>query len=90
MILSKERVGEKLWLRKIFENEKDNAFPNSIYFKDKMKDKYKLEDKLCSELYAMVVNYQVKKYGQNLSRAFGVKGKDKRSDNIYKKRIRRR
>lgn len=89
MKLSKERVGEKLRLRKIYEIEKDNAFPNSIVFKDKMKVIYNLEERLCSELYAMVINHQVETYGQNLSRAFVVNRKIKRTDNIFKKRVRR-
>ena len=89
MKLSKERVGEKLKLRKIYEIEKDNAFPNSIVFKDKMKVIYNLEERLCSELYAMVINYQVETYGQNLSRAFVLNRKIKRTDNIFKKRVRR-
>ena len=90
MRLTKERVGVKLRLMKYYELEKDNAFPNATYFRNKMKRDYGLEDRDCSELYAMVVKHQIEKYGQNLSRAFSVKGKDKRSDSTYKKRIHRR
>lgn len=75
----------------IFEKEKETSFRSSEYFKNKMKDKYKLSDEQVSKLYIRIVKYQVKKYGSNLSGAFVSKPLViKRTDNVFKSKIRRK
>ena len=74
----------------IFEREKDTAFRSSEYFYDKMEEKYGLTIKQCSELYVRIIKYQVKKYGSNLAGAFLKAHKIKRTDDTFKKKMRRR
>lgn len=74
----------------IFEKEKDTAFRSSEYFYNSMKAKYDLTNEQCSELYRKIVRYQVKKYGSNLAGAFLKTNKIKRTDDNFKKKVRRR
>lgn len=73
----------------VTELEKEKAFPNSYACKKKLKDKYHLNDRECSQVYINIVKYQVNKYGENLAASFIKNKKIKRTDNIFK-RIKRR
>ena len=48
----------------IFEEWKDQPLHSSVWFRDKMKEKYGITK--TTDLYAKIVNYQIKKYGTNL------------------------
>ena len=74
----------------IFEKEKDTAFRSSEYFYNSMKAKYGLTNEQCSKLYIKIVKYQVKKYGSNLAGAFLKASRIKRTDDTFKKKVKRR
>lgn len=73
----------------VTELEKEKAFPNACACKKKLKDKYDLNDRECSQVYINIVKYQVHKYGVNLAVSFTKNRKIKRTDNIFK-RVKRR
>lgn len=57
-------------LKLIFVFERDKCFKSKQTFRGAMVRKYKLNEEDIGKLYCMIVNYQVKKYGYNLSSRF--------------------
>lgn len=73
----------------VTELEKESSFANAFACRKILRNKYGLNARECSEVYINVVKYQCRRYGTNLTGAFNIRKKQKRTDNIYK-RVKRR
>lgn len=74
----------------VFELEKEHAFECGTILKKKLRAKYGLSNEECSELNRLITNYQVKKYGSNLTGCYCRDKVIKRTDNNYKSKIHRK
>ena len=64
---------EKFKIKVVYELEKDNPFKNTEYLYNKISKKYGLTRSECVCIYRLITNYQIKKYGQNLTKAIDFK-----------------
>ena len=78
-MMSRDEFQSEILINKAYEEYKDVGFANSYDFRIKCQKKYKLDALGCSKIYAMIVRYQVRKYGCNLA------GSYTKEKNIYKK-----